>query len=274
MYYSIVIPCYNAEQHLMETLNVISDFFKHSNKSAEYLLVDDGSRDNTWLVIKEIVTLYPDTIGIKLKKNHGQTVATNVGIYYSAGERIITMDDDLKYNLDVIVEMERAAEHENLIYAFIPQKNIMHLMRIFFDFLGGKKLATSFRYMKRELIPKEYLIREQLEIYFQKIEYIKINTTIIPTKQYKDIPSRTNIFSRLKFILFLMPNFPNNKLIYVCILFLTISIISFCLNLRIWNLVSFTLFILGVLWLMFKYRFNYFYNIDNPSDIIEDLLKR
>lgn len=272
MNYSLIIPCYNSEQHIQNSVCEIINYLDSINKSYEIILVDDNSSDKTWELLSRLKNVYSNLICIKHKKNFGQTVATNIGIYYSKGERIITMDDDLKYNLDTIAAMDSFSTKYNLIYGYIENKDIEHVFRLFFDFIAGKQLATSFRFISREIIPMNFFINEQLEIYFQKMKWIKINKLILPSQPYKIIPTRTNIFSKLKFIIFLLPNFSYNKLMHINLILILMFLTFLYFDLILIASLSMSLFIVVLILMRFKNRLNYFYNINNPEDAVEIVL--
>ena len=87
---SIVIPVYNEEENIKplyeEVLNVINDF--------EMIIVDDGSIDNSWEVIKKIAEKDKRVIGIRFTRNFGQTQAIKAGIDVAENDIIILMDGD------------------------------------------------------------------------------------------------------------------------------------------------------------------------------------
>lgn len=95
---SIVVPVFNSAVCLEELVLRTGKVMHEMNKTFEIILVDDGSKDTSWEVIKQLKTKYPNTItGIKLAKNYGQQNATLCGIEHAQGDWVVTMDDDLEY---------------------------------------------------------------------------------------------------------------------------------------------------------------------------------
>ena len=95
---SIIIPVYNSSK-ILETLITeinynLSDKFE---KDYEIILVNDSSKDDSWVVIKKISRKFNFVKGIDLNNNVGQHGATFVGLKYSIGNKIIIMDDDLQH---------------------------------------------------------------------------------------------------------------------------------------------------------------------------------
>lgn len=93
---SIVIPLYNEEASLPELSDWISQVMKSNGFSYEVIFVDDGSRDDSWLRIKELATDNPQVHGIRFRRNYGKAAALNEGFRHCRGEVVITMDADLQ----------------------------------------------------------------------------------------------------------------------------------------------------------------------------------
>jgi glycosyltransferase involved in cell wall biosynthesis len=80
--------------------------------SYEVILIDDGSRDNSWEVISEIHAADERFKGIKFKRNYGKSAALNVGFREAKGDVVITMDADLQDSPDEIPFLYRKVMHE------------------------------------------------------------------------------------------------------------------------------------------------------------------
>jgi glycosyltransferase involved in cell wall biosynthesis len=80
--------------------------------SYEVILIDDGSRDNSWEVISEIHAADERFKGIKFKRNYGKSAALNVGFREAKGDVVITMDADLQDSPDEIPSLYRKVMHE------------------------------------------------------------------------------------------------------------------------------------------------------------------
>src|SRR5678816_854468 len=65
--------------------------------SYEVILVNDGSRDKSWSIIRSLAPQYPFVRGINMMRNYGQHNALLCGIRQAKGEMIVTMDDDLQH---------------------------------------------------------------------------------------------------------------------------------------------------------------------------------
>lgn len=87
---SIVIPAYNAEKTVIETLESVVN---QTYKNIEVIVVDDGSSDNTFNVIKEFAKAYGN-MKVLSKNNEGLPATRNYGFQYVTGEYLVFLDAD------------------------------------------------------------------------------------------------------------------------------------------------------------------------------------
>lgn len=93
---SVVIPLFNEEESLPELVSWIDRVMKANAFSYEVILVDDGSTDASWKVIKKLASENASVKGIKFRRNYGKSAALNEGFALAAGDVVITMDADLQ----------------------------------------------------------------------------------------------------------------------------------------------------------------------------------
>lgn len=87
---SIIVPCYNKEQYLLDTLNSV---LSQTYNNWECIIVDDGSIDNSYSIAKEYCRKNNHFFVIR-QDNKGVSVARNTGIYHSDGEFVLPLDAD------------------------------------------------------------------------------------------------------------------------------------------------------------------------------------
>jgi glycosyltransferase involved in cell wall biosynthesis len=92
----VVVPVYNSDQSLEELVKRIHAVMAEIGNSYEIIMVDDGSRDDSWQVISELSGEFPVLKGIQLSRNYGQHNALLCGIRAACMPLIITIDDDLQ----------------------------------------------------------------------------------------------------------------------------------------------------------------------------------
>lgn len=94
---SIVVPVYNSATTLSLLLERLVHAIDPLTRDYEIVLVDDGSRDESWAVLQSLRARYGDhMVAIQLMHNYGQHNALMCGLGVARGEYVVTMDDDLQ----------------------------------------------------------------------------------------------------------------------------------------------------------------------------------
>lgn len=109
---SIVIPLFNEAESLPELQAWIADVLTKMQKDYEIIFVDDGSKDNSWEVIKSLQIENNSVRGIRFQRNYGKSAALNTGFQAAKGKVVITMDADLQDSPDEIPELYRLITQE------------------------------------------------------------------------------------------------------------------------------------------------------------------
>ena len=99
---SIVIPLYNEEESLPELVEWIERVCMQHEYSYEVIMIDDGSTDNSWNVVKQLSVKYPTVKAIRFQRNYGKSPALYMGFKAATGNVVITMDADLQDSPDEI----------------------------------------------------------------------------------------------------------------------------------------------------------------------------
>ena len=93
---SIVVPVYNSSKFLHKLLEAIDFEREKNNWNLELLLIDDGSKDESFDKIITLSERYNYIRGIKLSRNFGHQIAVKTGLTYCTGDYIAVIDDDLQ----------------------------------------------------------------------------------------------------------------------------------------------------------------------------------
>ena len=109
---SVVIPFYNEDESLAELHAWIKKVMDENAFSYEVLLIDDGSRDESWNIVKQLKETNPEVRGFKFSKNNGKTAALQVGFNECQGDVVITMDADLQDSPDEIPGLYKMIKEE------------------------------------------------------------------------------------------------------------------------------------------------------------------
>jgi dolichol-phosphate mannosyltransferase len=105
---SVVAPCYNEETGLEELhRRVTAVCRKITGTGYEIVLINDGSRDGTWLKIRTLAHSDPHVVGVNLARNHGHQLALSAGLTVCRGGRVLVIDADLQDPPELLGEMTR-----------------------------------------------------------------------------------------------------------------------------------------------------------------------
>src|ERR1044072_784300 len=133
---SVIVPLMNEEESLPELAAWIDRVMQANNFSYEIWMVDDGSTDNSWDVIRQLSEENKHINAIRFRRNYGKSAALNEGFRAAQGSVVITMDADLQDSPDEIPELYRMIvedgydlvsgwkkkRHDNAITKNLPSK--------------------------------------------------------------------------------------------------------------------------------------------------------
>jgi len=109
---SIVVPLFNEEESLPELCDWIKRICEEKGWSYEIVLIDDGSVDDSWNVIKKLRAENESIKGIRFQRNYGKSAALNEGFKAVQGNVVITMDADLQDSPDELPELYTMIAHD------------------------------------------------------------------------------------------------------------------------------------------------------------------
>ena len=121
---SIIVPVYNEEPTLPEFFKSIRKMIDslESKYIIKVLLIDDGSRDQSWKMIQEISQNDNSFIGIRLSRNFGHQAALSCGYDLASGDALISIDSDLQDPPEVIPELIKRWEEGNKVVLAVRRK--------------------------------------------------------------------------------------------------------------------------------------------------------
>jgi len=96
MYLSIIIPCFNEESSIPLFYDEIISVLKSVNEQIEFIFVDDGSKDNTLDILRELVSKDSRVHYISFSRNFGKEAAMLAGLQRARGQFMVTIDADLQ----------------------------------------------------------------------------------------------------------------------------------------------------------------------------------
>lgn len=214
---SLILPCYNEESILENTLKIVSEFSKQ-NKDYEFIFVNDGSTDNTINILNEfsrlnsnqnirIVSYYP---------NKGKGYAIRKGVEIAVGDNICFTDSDLAYSLDHVIalvdklkdyeivigcrNLSNENEEKTSILRFIVSRGYNILSRVIFGFSKFDTQAGIKGFRNR--VAKHLFSKQKLDNYSFDVEILYLSKKkgyilgMIPanlSKSHKEKKSKVNV---------------------------------------------------------------------------------
>ncbi len=111
---SIVMPVYNEGKHIASSVETVENILKNANINYEFILVDDGSKDNSWGILSTMSENNEKIRSIRLSRNFGKEAALCAGLDESKGDAVVVLDSDLQHPPELIPEFVRIWREEDV----------------------------------------------------------------------------------------------------------------------------------------------------------------
>lgn len=209
---SIVIPVYREGDHLRSVITSIHRELENINESYEIVLVDDGSPDNTWALLKEAFNHYPMLRAVRLSRNFGKEYALCAGLEIAKGEAVIVMDGDLQHPPHLIPKMvgiwrESNADVVEAVKIYRGKESIIGKLgaRLFYttlNKLSGYNLrgASDYKLLDRKVVDAWLKMGERSVFFRGMTAWLGFRRVQIPFEVPKRVggQSRWSIFQLIK----------------------------------------------------------------------------
>lgn len=110
---SVIVPLYNEDESLPELTAWIERVMETNRFSYEVVMIDDGSNDSSWEVIKNLSQKNKHIRAIKFRRNYGKSAALHCGFQLAEGDVVITMDADMQDSPDEIPELYKMVTEQD-----------------------------------------------------------------------------------------------------------------------------------------------------------------
>ncbi len=183
---SIVVPLYDEAKNiepLFEELEAVTSTI--ADTTWEYVFVDDGSRDDSLLLLARLAEKDPKVKVVSLARNFGKELALTAGVTYALGDAVITMDADLQHppallpdllekwraGADVVVATRRATARKTVV-----RRISSRLFTVIERILSGNERVevggTDYRLIDRKVRSAFMLVRERRRAYRQIVDWL------------------------------------------------------------------------------------------------------
>lgn len=109
---TVIMPVYNEGEFIYQNVCTVDTVLKDADIEHQFLLVDDGSKDNTWEELCRLSSDMPQVSVMRLSRNFGKESALCAALENAAGDAVVVMDSDLQHPPEYIPEMVRLWQEE------------------------------------------------------------------------------------------------------------------------------------------------------------------
>lgn len=169
--FSMVIPAYNEEENIENTVKVISEILDKLDDDYELIFVNDGSKDRTFEKISEMSLKYPKVKGISFSRNFGKEAAVFAGLEVASGDAVVVLDCDLQHPPTLIPEMIKKWKNGYEIVEGIKssrgKESLFHKLcaGVFYDIMSrlvkiDMKSTSDFKLLDRKVVDELIKLKE------------------------------------------------------------------------------------------------------------------
>ncbi|HEM6082248.1 TPA: glycosyltransferase family 2 protein [Streptococcus suis] len=249
---SIVVPCYNEEETIRPFLEAMKKVEQAMADDLvfDYIFVNDGSKDNTLEVLRQVSDEFSNVHYLSFSRNFGKEAALLAGLENAQGDFVTVMDADLQDPPEMLVEMYNLIQNG---YDVVGTRRVDRtgepIIRSFFANMFYKIInavsdtemvdgARDFRLMTRQVIDSILELNEVNRFSKGIFSWVGFNVTYLPYENRERVAGETswNFWSLLRYSIEGFINFSDAPL-----------------NFSIWSgLISFCLSVLGILFVIIR----------------------
>lgn len=191
---SIVVPLFNEAKNvepLYRELETIAPSIE--DVTFEYVFVDDGSSDDSLLILAKLASADPKVKVISLARNFGKELALTAGVTYGKGDAVVTMDADLQHppsllpeliakwreGADVVVAARRGTERKSIVRRLMSRLFSM-IERLMSRNERIEEGGTDYRLIDRKVRAAFMLVRERRRAYRQIVDWLGFDRASVP----------------------------------------------------------------------------------------------
>ncbi len=238
---SVIIPVYNESLNVQPLYERLSAVVRGLQLSHEFIFINDGSRDNTLDLVRQLAAAHPEVKYIDLSRNFGHQIAVSAGIDAARGEAVVIIDADLQDPPELIGEMyAKMKEGYEVVYAKRRRRkgeSFMKLLtaRVFYRILAAITTINipvdtgDFRIMDKKVVEALRQMPETNKFLRGQISWIGYRQTYIEYDRAERHAGKTGYTYRkmLRFALDGITAFSNFPIKAVTIMGFVVSLVAF-----------------------------------------------
>lgn len=239
---SVVIPAYNEGAMLHKTANVVSTILEENNIDYEIVFVNDGSKDNTLKIIKELNQKDPKVRYISFSRNFGKEAAMYAGLEAAEGDYVTLMDADLQDPPALLKQMYDAIKNEG--YDSVGTRRVTRkgeppirsfFARMFYKIINKMSNiemvdgARDYRLMKRQVVDSIISLKEYNRYSKGLFSFVGFDTKWIEYENVERVAGETkwSFWKLFKYAIEGITAFSTTPLIFSSIVGLIFCLVAF-----------------------------------------------
>ena len=203
---SLVIPCYNEEKNVSKMFELCKNTLS-KDFSYQYIFINDGSKDNTFLEIRQLVleNKNDEIIGINFSRNFGKESAILAGLEHANGDYTVIIDADLQQDpkyVNQMVQILNEDEDIDMVSAYQEKRKeskiLIFFKNAFYNIINKisdtkfEKNASDFRTFNSKVRDAILDIREYNRFSKGIFAWVGFNTKYIPYEVHERIAGKTS----------------------------------------------------------------------------------
>lgn len=239
---SVVIPAFNEAESLVVIIDRLEKVFSNTNYDVEFILVDDGSKDKTLSILKNMVKVKANLFYIEFSRNFGHQLALKAGLDKANGNCVISLDADLQHPPELILDMlakweegydvvyTRRQEDKTLPYRKRKSSIWFYKLLNFLSSIDIEQGTADFRLMDRKVVDVFRDFEENEPFVRGLVKWMgfqQIAIDYLPSKRYAG-SSKYNLKKMMRFALHGVTSFsikPLYTAVYLGFIFSLLSIL-------------------------------------------------
>jgi len=221
---SVVVPVYYGESHLKVLCQRLRQSLEKISQNFEIILVNDGSPDDSWAIIKELVVQDKRVKGVNFSKNFGQHPAIFAGLAQANGQWIVVMDCDLQNPPEEIIKLySKAQEGYDIVFGLRQSRKHNLLRRCYsgafywlLSYLTGVKQQAqdNFGIYSQAVIKKVLSFDETVKWFPLMVKLVGFNSVSIKVEHHERTVGKSSytFFKLLKIALEVAITYSNKPL--------------------------------------------------------------
>ena len=202
---SVVVPCYNEEESIPLFFAEITKVFQTMpTSSLELILVDDGSKDGTLQILRDLARAHPEVKYLSFSRNFGKEAALLAGLECATGDFVAVMDADLQHPPHLLPQMYAGITEEGFDCIATKRSNRdgepairSFFSKRFYRFINAISEtqmvdgATDYRLMTRQMVDAILSLKEYNRFSKGLFSWVGFSTKWIPFENLPRVAGNT-----------------------------------------------------------------------------------